>query len=151
MVNKLALGIAVTAIPLAVGIAAILGIFGSTGGKLFPDVRPDRQTPASTEMKLEIRNVGGVDRLYNIGDVANTKPNPDLLSCLACELKLTITNKGQNTHTIVVEGIGESTGPIAPGETKTLRIVYNDYATFNYRSSEHPDQISGKLEIMKIA
>ncbi len=151
MVSKLALGIAVTAIPLAVGIAAILGVFGSTGGKLFPDVRPDRQTPASTEMKLEIRNVGGVDRLYNIGDVANTRPNPDLFSCLACELKLTITNKGQNTHTIVVEGIGASTGPIAPGETKTLRIVYNDYATFTYKSAERPDQISGRLEIMKIA
>jgi len=151
MVNKLALGIAVTAIPLAVGIAAILGIFGSTGGKLFPDVRPDRQTPATSEIKLEIRNVDGKDRLYNIGDVANVRPNPDIFNCLACELKLTITNKGQNTHTIVIEQIGASTGPIAPGETKSLSFKYDDYATLSYKSQEHPDQISGIIEVRKIS
>ncbi|MEM0364039.1 MAG: hypothetical protein QXS25_00515 [Candidatus Nitrosocaldus sp.] len=151
MVNKLALGIAVTAIPLAVGIAAILGLFGSTGGKLFPDVRPDRQTPAVTEIKLVIRNVNGTDRLFNIGDVANANPNPAMFSCLACKLKLTITNNGQNTHTIVVEGTGASTGPIAPGETKSLEFSYNDYTTLKYRSVEHPDQISGDIEIKKIS
>ncbi|MEM0030093.1 MAG: hypothetical protein QW572_03695 [Candidatus Nitrosocaldus sp.] len=151
MVNKLALGIAVTAIPLAVGIAAIMGIFGSTGGKLFPDVRPDRQTPAMTEIKLVIRNVNGADRLFNVGDAANANPNPQMFSCLACTLKLTITNNGQNTHTIVVEGTGASTGPIAPGETKSLQFTYDDYATLTYRSVEHPDQIRGDIEIRKIS
>jgi hypothetical protein len=151
MVNKLALGIAVTAIPLAVGIAAILGLFGATGGKLLPDVRPDRQTPASSEIKLEIRNVDGKDRLYNIGDVANTRPNPDIFNCLACELKITITNKGQNTHTIVIEQVGASTGPIAPGETKSLSFKYDDFGTLSYKSQEHPDQISGIIEVRRIA
>lgn len=150
MVNKLALGIAVTAIPLAVGIAAILGVFGSTGGKLFSDVRPDKQTPATSTIKLEIRNVNGVDRLYNVGDIANTRPNPDLFNCLACTLEIVITNNGQNTHTIVIDQLGSSTGPIAPGETKSMKVVHNDYGSFQYRSQEHPDQISGVLEIKRI-
>ncbi len=151
MVNKLALGIAVTAIPLAVGIAAILGLFGSTGGKLLPTVRPDKQTPATSTIKLEIRNVNGVDRLYNVGDIANARPNPDLTNCLACTLTLIITNNGQNTHTIVIEQVGASTGPIAPGETKSVSFSYNDFATLRYSSKEHPDQISGKIDIVRIS
>ena len=145
--NKLAFGIAVTAIPLGLGIAVVFGILGSTGGVLTPNVRPDHQTPAVTTFNVEIKTVNGADKMLNVAG----QPNGDFVSCVACTLRLVITNHGQNAHNIQVPETRASTGPIAPGESKSIDIVYNKYGTLTYESAGHSDQISGHVMIVKIA
>ncbi len=148
MASKLALGIAVTVIPLGIAVAAIMGFFGATSPTgLVPEVRPDHQTPAVTVLKVEIKSVNGVDKLLNTaGD-----PNGDFLSCPACTLRLVITNNGAGTHNIVVTETGASSGSIAPGETKSIDIVSRTAGMLTYESEGKSDQIQGMVKILKVS
>jgi len=142
--NKLAFGLGVTVIPLAVGIGAIMGLFGSTGGLLHPEVRPDHQTPPTTKLNVEITADG---KLVNSANP--DKANPDFASCPYCKLDLVITNKSQNSQNISVPETGASTGPIGSGETKTLDIVYNKTGTLTYKNDD--GSITGHIMVVKIS
>ncbi len=142
--NKLALGLGVTVIPLAIGIAAIMGLFGTTGGLLHPEVRPDHQTPPTTTMNTEITADGKL-----VKSAYPDKANPDFASCPYCKLDLAITNKSQNPQNISVPETGASTGPIGSGETKTLEIVYDKTGTLTYKNDD--GSITGHIIVVKIS
>ncbi|MEM2760803.1 MAG: hypothetical protein QXU32_12420 [Nitrososphaerales archaeon] len=139
--NKLVFGMIVTGIPLAIAIGAVMGWYGTTGGILSPESRPDRALPPSPTIPVTIETQGGRDVLVNPGG----RINPDFVATPYATLTLEITNKGQRTHTIQVPETGASSGPIAPGETKTLRVYYESRGDLTYRSIEAPDQINGRI------
>ena len=145
--NKLGFGILVTVIPLGIAIAAVVGWYGSTGGVLSTEARPDSQTPPTSVIPVTIETKGGKDVLVNPGG----KANPTFASLPFATLRLEVTNNSQKTHNIMVLETGASTGPIAPGETKSLDIVYESIADLTYQSANAPDQISGKILIRKQA
>lgn len=143
--NKYVFGIAVTGIPMAIALAGIFGLFGSTGGVLTPDVRPDHQTPAVTVLNVEIKTVAGSDKLLNL----EGEPNGDFVSCIACTLRLVITNNGAKAHDISVPDTGTSTGPIKPGETKSIDIITRSYGTLTYQ--DDTGDISGQVKIVRVS
>lgn len=145
--NKLGWGIIITGIPLAIAIAAVIGWYGSTGGIMGPMSRPDQQTPPATVIPVTIETQGGKDVLVNPGG----RTNPTFASLPYATLTLEITNNSQKTHNITVPETGASSGPIAPGETKSLNIVYDTIGDISYQSANAPDQISGKILIRKQA
>lgn len=145
--NKLGWGIIVTGIPLAIAIGAVIAWYGSTGGILSPTSRPDSQTPPETVIPVTIETQNGRDVLVNPGGRAN----PNFASLPYATLTLQVTNKSTKTHNIVVPETGASTGPIAPGETKSLSIFYDTVADLSYQSANAPDQIQGKIVIRKQA
>lgn len=139
--NKLVFGMIVTAIPLAIAIGAVMGWYGSTGGVLSPESRPDRALPPSPTIPVTIEAQNGMDVLVNPGGRAN----PDFVASPYATLVLEITNNSQKTYTIQVPEIGVSSGPIAPGETKSLEIYYELKGDLTYQSAEAPDQINGRI------
>ena len=143
--NKYVFGIIVTGVPMAAALAGIFGIFGSTAGVLTPDVRPDHQTPAVTVLNVEIKKVGGADRLMNL----EGEPNGDFVSCIACTLRLVITNNGAKAHDVSVAETGASTGPIKLGETKSIDITYDSYGTLTYQ--DDTGDISGNVKIVRVS
>jgi plastocyanin len=143
--NKTIFGIIVTGIPLAIAIGAVMGWYGSTGGVLSPMARPDQQTPPTTVIPVTIETRGGQDVLVNPGG----RENPDFVSLPFGTLTLQITNNSQNTHTITVPETGASSGPIKPGETKSLDISYDTVGDISYKSED--GQIQGKVLIRKQA
>ncbi|MFQ5941466.1 MAG: hypothetical protein ACE5KA_07215 [Nitrososphaerales archaeon] len=145
--NKLGMGIIVTAVPLGIALAAVMGWYGSTGGILSSESRPDSQTPPISVIPVTIETMGGVDKLVNPGNRAN----PDFASLPFAILRLEITNNSQNTHNITVPETGASTGPVAPGETKVLEIYYEGIADLSYQSANAPEEIKGKILIRKQA
>lgn len=145
MASKLRWGIIITGIPLAIAIGAVMAWYGSTGGILSPFDRPDQQTPPTTVIPVTIETQGGKDVLVNPGG----RTNPTFASLPFATLRLEITNNSQNTHNIMVPETGASTGPIAPGETKSLDIVYDTIGDLSYQSAD--GSISGKIVIRKQA
>lgn len=145
--NKLGFGILITVIPLAIAVAAIMGLFGATSiTGLTPDVRPDHQTAAVTVLNVEISNIDGTDRLLNVAG----EPNGEFLSCVACTLRLMITNNGENAHTIVVPETGASSGSIASGQTGSIDIISNVKGTLMYESEGRSNEISGEIKVVAI-
>lgn len=136
-----------TGIPLAIAIGAVIAWYGSTGGVLSPFARPDQQTPPTTVIPVTIETKAGRDVLVNPGG----RENPDFVSLPFATLSLEIKNNSQKTHNIMVPETGASTGPIAPGETKSLNIEYESVGDISYQSAQAPDEIKGKILIRKQA
>lgn len=142
--NKLAFGLGVTVIPLAIGIGGIMGLFGTTGGLLHPEVRPDHQTPPVTILKVTITADG---KLVNSANP--DKPNPKFVSCPYCTLRLVVTNNGQSAQNISIPETGASTGSIAAGQSGSVDIVYNKTGTLTYKNDD--GSITGNILIAKIS
>jgi|GEM_PF-818180 len=155
---------AILALAIAVGMMVVLNMFGGRGVGLASISSPLQNScsckntndmcsltampsvlfPITSEAPLETPAAISMD------DSGFSKASIDMT--YSSSKKMEIANKGVNPHSFVIEELGVDSGPIKPGETKTIILenlpsVGQDYVFYSNIPGDAKEKFSGTIVI----
>lgn len=105
--------------------------------------------PEKTENTLVFRNIDGEVKLVGTRGVAQVNPTM-IMRTGDYAMELTVINEDTVPHTLYIDGLEVSTGPIKPGESRIIAFYSEEEGAYNYYDWGANDQPLGQIRAMKV-